>query len=252
MGISGRWKDSLIALAFCAAFVGGACVLFGDRSVPALAPARPPVLVIDAGHGGEDGGAVSPSGVTESGINLAIAQRLDLIAGLLGIDCVMLRDRDVSLHSAGAVTLREKKVSDLHNRVDAVNGIEGAVLISIHQNSYPDPRYGGAQVFYAPTDGSQALAQTLQETLRSCLDPDNTRKAKPIPDTIYLMNHVRCTAALAECGFLTNPEEEALLRSSKYQTKIAAALASGYLRSLTQEGERIEGENAVLLHPMRQ
>lgn len=245
-------KDSIVALLFCCTFVGGACAVFGGRSVPALAAARAPVLVIDAGHGGEDGGAVSPSGASESGINLAIAQRLDLIAGLMGVECVMLRTQDVSLHGADAATLRQKKVSDLHNRVDAINGIEGAVLISIHQNSYPDPRYRGAQVFYAPTQGSQELAETLQETLRASLDPDNRRKAKQIPDTIYLMNHVRCTAALAECGFLTNPQEETLLLSGNYQTKLAAALAGGYLRFLTREDGHFESENAVLLHPMRQ
>lgn len=187
-------------------------------------------LVIDAGHGGEDGGAVSISGVSESRINLAIACRLELIMGLYGVDTVLLRTEDISLHSEGASTLREKKVSDLHNRVDRVNSIDNAVLISIHQNSYSDSQYRGAQVFFAPTDGSQAFGEYTQEVLRVSLNPDNTRLAKQIPDTVYLMNHITCRAILVECGFLSNPEEDQLLQTPGYQLKLASALAGAYLQ----------------------
>ncbi len=187
-------------------------------------------LVIDAGHGGEDGGAVSVSGVSESRINLAIARRLELIMGLYGVDTVLLRTEDISLHSEGASTLREKKVSDLHNRVDRVNSIDNAVLISIHQNSYSDSQYRGAQVFFAPTDGSQAFGEYTQEVLRVSLNPDNTRLAKQIPDTVYLMNHITCRAILVECGFLSNPEEDQLLQTPGYQLKLASALAGAYLQ----------------------
>ena len=187
-------------------------------------------LVIDAGHGGEDGGAVSVPGVSESRINLAIARRLELIMGLYGVDTVLLRTEDISLHSEGASTLREKKVSDLHNRVDRVNSIDNAVLISIHQNSYSDSQYRGAQVFFAPTDGSQAFGEYTQEVLRVSLNPDNTRLAKQIPDTVYLMNHITCRAILVECGFLSNPEEDQLLQTPGYQLKLASALAGAYLQ----------------------
>jgi N-acetylmuramoyl-L-alanine amidase len=154
---------------------------------------------------------------------------LDQILGLYGVPTVLLRESDISLHDRDAQTLRQKKVSDLHNRVRMVNGYKNAVLISIHQNSYPDGRYSGAQVFYSPTEGSRELAQGLQEQLRSTLDPNNGRLEKQIPDTIYLMKHVSSPAVLVECGFLTNAREEALLRDSTYQTKLAAALAGGYL-----------------------
>lgn len=190
-------------------------------------------LIIDAGHGGEDGGAVSLSGTPESHINLAVAKRLDAVLGLFGVPVLMLREEDISLHAPEAQTLRQKKNSDLHNRTDAINAQENAVLLSIHQNSYPDGRYSGAQAFYAPTDGSRELAQTIQETLRLALAPNNTRLEKQIPDTIYLMNHISCPGVLVECGFLTNPREEQLLRSSGYQTKLAAALAGGYLQWIT-------------------
>lgn len=188
-------------------------------------------LIIDAGHGGEDGGAVSVSGVPESAINLAIARRLDAIMGLYGVNTIMLRTEDVSLHDPDAETLRQKKVSDLHNRTDTINQTEHAVLISIHQNSYPDPRYDGAQVFYAPNgEASQRFAEQTQEILRTCLDPENTRQAKQIPDSVYLMNHISCQAILVECGFVTNPAEDLLLQTPEYQLKLAAVLAGAYLQ----------------------
>lgn len=187
-------------------------------------------LVIDAGHGGEDGGATSVSGASESDINLAVARRLDAILGLFGADTVMLRTEDVSLNDEGLATVRERKISDLHNRVAAVNRTESAVLISIHQNSFTDPKYNGAQVFYAPTQGSQFFAEYTQELLRVCLSPENNRKAKPIPSSVYLMNHIGCKGILVECGFLTNPAEDLLLQSPDYQLKLALTLAGACLQ----------------------
>ena len=157
-------------------------------------------LVLDAGHGGEDGGAVSLSGVPESGINLAIVQKLDQLLGLYGEAPLLLRSEDISLHDDSAQTLREKKVSDLHNRVARIEETE-------HQNTFPDGKYHGAQVFYSNGELSQPLAQLTQETLRDALDPGNTREAKPIPDSVYLMNHITCPAILVECGFLSNGAE---------------------------------------------
>ena len=201
-----------------------------------MAPAVRPVsvtraapLILDAGHGGEDGGAVSVTGMPESRVNLEIVQKLRDILALYGVDPVVLREEDVSLHDPEASTLREKKRSDLKNRVRAVEAVEGGTLLSIHQNSYPGSQYRGAQVFYAPTRGSRELAERLQTALREELQPDNGRQAKPIPESVYLMNHVSCPAVLVECGFLTNPEEEALLRDGGYQRQLAAVLAGAWL-----------------------
>ena len=201
-----------------------------------MAPAVRPVsvtraapLILDAGHGGEDGGAVSVTGVPESRVNLEIVQKLRDTLALYGVDPVVLREEDVSLHDPEASTLREKKRSDLKNRVRAVEAVEGGTLLSIHQNSYPGSQYRGAQVFYAPTGGSRELAELLQTALREELQPDNDRQAKPIPESVYLMNHVSCPAILVECGFLTNPEEEALLRDGGYQRQLAAVLAGAWL-----------------------
>ena len=190
---------------------------------------RTALLVLDAGHGGEDGGAVSLTGVPESQINLAIVLKLRDVLGLYGVDPILLREEDVSLHDEDAKTLREKKRSDLKNRVAAIEKAEGGALISIHQNTYPSGRYHGAHVFYAPTEGSQALAEHVQSSIRTALQPGNERAVKQIPSTVYIMNHITCPAILIECGFLTNPEEEALLRDEDYQRRLAAVIAAAWL-----------------------
>lgn len=197
------------------------------------------IVVIDAGHGGEDGGAVSVSGAIESQINLAIALRLDQILGLYGVNTVLLRDSDISLHDPDAQTLRQKKVSDLHNRVAAIEALENPVLISIHQNTYTSSQYHGAQVFYANGELSLPFAQITQSTLKQALDPNNERQPTAIPESVYLMNHISCRAILVECGFLSNPQEDALLQSPEYQTKLAAALAGAYL---SYQQTNLEGE----------
>lgn len=199
---------------------------------PAMEPSavqRTDPLVLDAGHGGEDGGAVSITGAPESKINLAIVLKLRDVLGLYGVDPILLREEDVSLHDSGAGTLREKKRSDLKNRVAFVEAVEGGTLLSIHQNTYPGSRYHGAHVFYAPTEGSQELAEHVQNSIKAALQPDNERAVKRIPDTVYIMNHVTCPAVLIECGFLTNPEEEALLRDEDYQRKLSAVIAAAWM-----------------------
>lgn len=202
-----------------------------QESVPTANYCRFPrqTLVIDAGHGGEDGGAVALSGTAESVINLAIALKMDQLCGLYGVQTLLVRTEDVSLADEDAATLREKKHTDLLNRVELIENTENAVLLSIHQNNYTSADSHGAQVFYRADTESQQWAAQLQELLRQSLDPDNTRQAAEIPGTVYLMNHVSCRAVPVECGFLSNSEENALLESDGYQTRVAAALTASYL-----------------------
>lgn len=181
-------------------------------------------VVIDAGHGGIDGGATSCTGILESAVNLEIALRLNDLLHLLGYDTVMIRTTDTSIYTEGS-TIAAQKVSDLKERVRIVNSTENAILISIHQNAFSDSRYGGAQVFYAATQGSQELAGILQEGLVSAVNPGSVRKSKKA-DSVYLMQNIDCTGVLVECGFLSNPEEEAKLRSAEYQQKLCCVIAS--------------------------
>ncbi len=187
------------------------------------------VLIIDAGHGGADGGAVSESGTVESGLNLAIARKLNLLAGLYGVRTRMIRVDDNSIHDESAATLREQKRSDLENRVDLINSTENGVLISIHQNIFPDSASKGTQVFYGG-EASQPWAAQAQDLFRETLQDGNGRQAARISDSVYLMSHISCPAILVECGFLSNPEEEALLQTGGYQLKLAEVLLASYLR----------------------
>ena len=206
----------------------------GSRAVTTLAESRPVkrnrCIVIDPGHGGEDGGAVSRSGLPESGFNLEISLRLNDLLNLLGYQTKMIRTTDVSVYTKGE-SLSQKKASDLKERVRSINETEGALLLSIHQNHFPDDRYSGAQVFYAPTEGSEGLAKQLQAMLVSELNPGSSRRAKK-SSGIYLMEHIQCPGVLIECGFLSNAAEEARLRTPEYQKKLCSVIAvaaAGYL-----------------------
>lgn len=192
---------------------------------------NPVTIVIDAGHGGEDGGAVSCTGALESGINLSVSLRLEALFHLLGYRTEMIRREDTAVYTPGAETISEKKSSDLRNRVQFVNGVDNALLLSIHQNHFEEPQYRGAQVFYAPDKNSRALAEQLQTELIAALNPGSRRQSKPA-DSVYLMKHAECTAVLVECGFLSNPQEEALLRSTEYQCRICCVVASAVARYL--------------------
>ena len=194
------------------------------RMVSAEVVTQPVTVVIDPGHGGEDGGAVSCTGVQESGINLDISMRLNDLLGFLGVPTRMTRTEDVSVHSPEAVSFSEKKVSDLKNRVKVSNQTPNAILVSIHQNMFSESRYRGAQVFYASTPGSKELAERLQQALHKDVDPNNRRMAKQ-SHTVYLLNKINCPGVLIECGFLSNPEEESKLRDPYYQIRLACSAA---------------------------
>jgi len=195
-----------------------------------------PTLIIDPGHGGEDGGAISADGTVESGLNLEISLCLEEEANLLGWDTVMTRREDVSIHDPNCQTLRQKKVSDLKNRVALCNQTENGVLISIHQNSLPASKsVRGAQVFYNHIPGSEELAKAIQEQLNLTVNRDHPKSSKPISSQVYLLNNVTCPAVIVECGFLSNSEDTALLKTPLYQQKLATVILSAVTRHLTLE-----------------
>lgn len=200
------------------------CSMATDVVAQMIPMERQHTVVIDAGHGGEDGGATSCTGKLESAFNLEIALKLNDLFHLLGYDTLMVRSADISVYTEGE-TIAAKKVSDLKQRVKLVNATENALLISIHQNTFSDSRYSGAQVFYASSGDSQILAKELQNALVQAVNPGSNRECKKA-DGIYLMDHIDNTGVLVECGFLSNPVEEAKLSDGTYQKKLCCVIAA--------------------------
>lgn len=190
-------------------------------------------IVIDAGHGGIDGGTTSVSGVLEKELNLQIAKRLEKLLLLLGQQTVMTRTTPDSIATEGQ-TIREQKRSDLRNRLEIINASDNTILVSIHQNHYPDPRYAGPQVFYAGDEVSRAFAQSLQQRLNAAL---NTRRECKKADGVYLMHNLSCPGVLVECGFLSNYEEDAKLQNPEHQKKLCCILASALLEYVGTAGK---------------
>ncbi len=212
------------------------CILAytGSRTITVLAENRPIkrdiTFVIDPGHGGIDGGAVSCTGKAESHLNLQIAFRLRDLLHLLGFETVMTRTTDTSIHTEGK-TISAQKLSDLKERVRIVNETENAILLSIHQNFYPDSRYSGAQIFYNSTEGAKELAYDLQNAMIETVNKGSHRASKPV-DGIYLMEHIQRPGLLVECGFLSNPEEERKLQTSDYQKKLCCVIVATLAKAL--------------------
>ncbi|MBQ9376152.1 MAG: N-acetylmuramoyl-L-alanine amidase [Ruminococcus sp.] len=187
-----------------------------------------PVIVIDAGHGGADGGCVSVNGKLEKDINLNILLSLRDMLNVLGYDARCTRETDRSIHDNGVEGLRNQKESDMKNRLSLINRFDNAIAVSIHQNKFTDEQYSGAQMFYCPkVTGSEQLASIMQKQFVSKLQPDNTREIKQVTDELYLLNNAKCPAVMIECGFLSNKEEADKLESPDYQHKVAFTIFSG-------------------------
>ena len=200
----------------------------GSRAIAVISEQAPLTyrkqVIIDPGHGGMDGGATSCTGVLESTINLEIAIRINDLMHLLGIDTVMTRTTDTSLHTQGS-TIAAQKTSDLKERVRIANEGDNAILISIHQNHFTDSKYSGAQVFYAPNSESMDLAGRMQSSFVNTINPGSNRKTKR-GEGIYLLQKTQIPAILVECGFLSNYTEETKLRNEDYQKQVAAVIAA--------------------------
>ena len=185
---------------------------------------RVPVVVIDAGHGGVDPGKVGVSGVLEKDINLAIAKKLQNRLEQDGVQTVMTRETDVGLYREGATN---KKREDMEERVRLISEAKPELVVSIHQNSFPDASCKGAQMFYYKDSAeSKMLAELFQKKFPEVLRDGNTRQAKANGE-YYLLRKTPCPIVIAECGFLSSPEEEVLLSSTEYQEKVADALYQG-------------------------
>lgn len=186
------------------------------------------VFILDAGHGGMDGGCSSAEGVPEKGINLNIMLALRDWLEAFGYRVEVTRDTDRSIHDQGIEGIANQKSSDMDNRLALFNKYDNAVCISIHQNQFTDAKYSGAQMFYANTNSeSEGLAQSLQTQFHQQLQPENNREIKLCGSELFLCYYCENPTVMVECGFLSNPDEAALLTTEEYQRKVAFTVFSG-------------------------
>lgn len=223
-----------LGIVFLLCVVIGAFMLSAYHKVDQIAAVQTseylPTIVLDAGHGGEDGGAVGINDMQEKDVNLAITRYLRDMLTASGFPVVMLRDGDYSIHDANLPTVKERKASDLRNRLKQINSYENCIFLSIHQNHFTEKKYSGAQMFYSTkTPESKVLAEMLRTAVTSLLQPNNKREIKPATKSIYLLYNAEQTAVLAECGFLSNPQEAEKLASEEYQQQMAFSLYCGLL-----------------------
>jgi N-acetylmuramoyl-L-alanine amidase len=215
---------------FCICLFLSASLLLGmafgrAASLPAAQEASTLTVIIDAGHGGEDGGAVSGSGLFEKDLNLAMAKQLEAFFKANGVTVVMTRETDTLLYDRTVDYQGRKKALDLLARRRIGEANPNAIFISIHMNAYPLPQYHGLQVWYSKNNPqSERIAESIQKTVADALQPQNDRAVKPATSAIYLLHHLATPAVLVECGFLSNAEEAEKLSDPSYRESLAFAI----------------------------
>ena len=185
-------------------------------------------IIIDAGHGGEDGGTSSADGTLEKDINLSIAQYLDCMLRSAGYKTLMTRSSDEQLGDTSLTTIRQRKISDIKERLRITEINSNSIFVSIHQNHYSSPSYSGTQVFYSPnSEYSKILADSIQNSAVKQLQPNNNRSVKQVGTNIYLLYNCKLPAVMVECGFMSNFEETEKLKQTNYQKQIAYSIMCG-------------------------
>ena len=187
-------------------------------------------VIIDPGHGGADGGAVTENGIEEKIINLRISEYIRDFCLLSGVDCILTRNNDSMLipkYSGSA----HKKRADLIARTEIASMYDNGIFISIHQNKFENSRYSGLQVFYSKNNRMSAvLAETIKNTNRELISPGNLREIKPVGNEIFVLDNIFIPAVLVECGFLSNSVEASKLNSDKYQRELAFMIYTSIMK----------------------
>lgn len=217
-------RNPIPVILFAALIV--AAVFIYAKNIPAFSRSAPYTIVVDAGHGSPDGGAVGKNGTLEKDLNLDIALKLREIFESRGMRVIMTRTDDNSVCDSDAVTLHEMKVSDMKNRLKIINESGADLFLSIHMNSFSDSSADGLHVFYA---GNHPEAEPIAELIQNYISNLTGAKAhcvKTASDTLYLMKNPVPPSILIECGFISNPREEELLNTDEYRSKIAFAIAN--------------------------
>ena len=190
-------------------------------------------VILDAGHGGEDGGASSADGLLEKDLNLALVLAMRDILVANGVNVILTRETDTLLYDRNADYQGQKKRLDMAARLKIAEEASNAVFVSIHMNTYPLSTCQGVQVWYSENnDASLELAKTIHSTTQELLQPENDRPIKRSGSSIYLLHKLKCPAVLVECGFLSSPEEAALLGNENYRQQLGLTLCMGILRGI--------------------
>lgn len=210
------------------------CIMSGigmvyEKTAPAAASAKLPLkVIIDAGHGGFDGGAMAHDGTVEKDINLLIAKRVCSLLRLQGIEVIMTRTEDSGTEDNSSVAIAKRKKSDLQNRLKMMSDNPDAVYVSIHLNKFTTSAANGAQVFYTKNfDEARVLGDCIQQSIVYFLQPENDRVIKQGTQSTYLLKNAKVPAVIVECGFLSNKTELARLKTQEYQSQMAFCIASG-------------------------
>jgi len=237
-------NNSLDLLKFSALFISVCLVLaFFGRTLSAVSlpvsedNSIPVTVVLDPGHGGEDGGACTYGGMPEKELNLLIATEVYHMLSATGINVIMTRTEDILLYDPTSDHEGKKKSMDLAARLNIAQETPDAILVSIHMNAFPESKYGGLQVYYSTrSEGGRTLASYVQDDNKTFLSPDNHRKIKAAGKNIYLLDRFEGTGILVECGFLSNPDNRERLNSSVYRHELSALLFCSILRYISDGG----------------
>ncbi len=229
-----KWNLILLCITFLVAvFSLGLLVRQGESVETVAVPCAGKRIIVDAGHGEPDGGAVGNHGVLEKDLNLVISRFLQGYLEQSGAEVIVTRSDDSGIYDADSKTIRQKKRSDLANREKIIKKSDADLLVSIHMNKFSDSKYSGPQVFYSANhEASKTLAETVQKTMIAILEPESEREIKQAGKDIYLLSKTEIPGILVECGFLSNDREEKLLVDEAYQKKTAWAIYCGIVSYL--------------------
>lgn len=215
------------------------CARITERALPtAAATSTKPVIVLDAGHGGLDSGAVGATGVLEKDVNLSIVLALRDMFEMSGFEVVLTRDEDISIYDPGVEGIRNQKLNDMDNRLEIIQKYPDSIFLCIHQNNFTDPKYFGGQMFYNNNNPqNRTLAQIMQNKFAQ-LQPGNGREIKLTGEELFLLKSNKNPSLMIECGFLSNPEEEQKLSTWEYQQKVAFTIYGGVMEFIDATAEK--------------
>ena len=214
---------------FSAIAVAVALTGIGIKAIPSFSASKPYCIILDAGHGAPDGGAVGAGGTEEKDINLQIVLKLQEILESRGVSVILTRQDDSSICDKNARTIHEMKVSDMHNRLNIINNSNADLFLSIHMNAFSDAKSNGLHVFYSRNHPEgEELAALIQDGIGK-ITGAKTHAVKTASQSLYLMKNPKPLSVLIECGFISNPDEEKKLTDDVYQSKIAFAIANSVI-----------------------